>query len=206
MIHLPSGRVYIGQRKIPRNKTIETDSYFGSGKIWKQIYKKHSDECIKVIIDFANTKDEIDELEKKYIAHYKSVYEEFCVNITDGGQTGGMKGKKHSEITKLKMSIKHKGENNPMYGNHSPRNRKKKFTDEELKEHHKLAVKRWHATNKEYKKEYYLKHKEKIREYQRAWHLKHKEEYNEYQREWRLKHKEQIKYNATQYNKKIKIK
>lgn len=203
MIHLPSGRVYIGQRKVPKGKTPENDSYFGSGVVWSQIYKKHKDECVKVIIDYADTKDEIDELEKKYIAHYKSVYKEFCVNIADGGDGGGgMKGKKHSEITKHKMSIRHKGENNPMYGNHSPRNRNKKFTDEELKEHRKLSLKKWFAKNKEYMKEYRLKNKEKIRECQRAWALKHKEEYKEYQREWYLKHKEHKKiYRATKNKK-----
>lgn len=85
MIHLPTGRVYIGQRKCPKGKRIDNDYYYGSGKIWKRIYNKHPDECVKVIIDYADTKDEIDELEKKYIKHYKEVYGELCVNIGEGG-------------------------------------------------------------------------------------------------------------------------
>ena len=88
MIHLPSGRIYIGQRKVPKGKTLETDNYFGSGTIWRRIYNKHKDECVKVIIDTASSKEEIDKLEKKYIAHYKNVYGEFCVNIAEGGDGG----------------------------------------------------------------------------------------------------------------------
>lgn len=178
MIHLPSGRVYIGQRKIPRNKTIETDSYFGSGKIWKQIYKKHPDECIKVIIDFANTKDEIDELEKKYIAHYKSVYEEFCVNITDGGQGGAQK----------------------------------KFTDEELKEHRKIANAKWYENNKEHwkisHKKWCEKNTEYIKEYKKLYAKEYyqlkKEKIKKRMAEYYKNNKEQIKYRVTQYNKKLK--
>lgn len=118
MIHVPSGRVYIGQRKLPKGKTPEVDYYTGSGKIWKHIYNKHKDECVKVIIDYANTKAEIDELEKKYITHYKNVYGEFCVNIADGGEGGpgwringipSMLGKHHSKESKAKMSAAHTG-------------------------------------------------------------------------------------------------
>lgn len=88
VIHIKSGRLYIGQRKIPKGKTIDTDDYFGSGKIWKNIYRKYPNECIKVIIDIADNKDNINELEKKYIKHYKDVYGDFCVNVAEGGSGG----------------------------------------------------------------------------------------------------------------------
>lgn len=105
MIHLPSGRIYIGQRKVPKGKTFESDSYCGSGIVWRAIYKKHKEECVKVIIDTASSKEEIDKLEKRYIAHYKNVYGEFCVNIAEGGIGGGcMSGRKHTDETRKKMS------------------------------------------------------------------------------------------------------
>ena len=58
MIHPQSGRVYIGQHRLPKGKTPYNDGYFGSGKIWTRIYKKHPNECVKVILDFADTKEE----------------------------------------------------------------------------------------------------------------------------------------------------
>lgn len=124
MIHLPSGRVYIGQRKVPKGVTPENDSYHGSGKIWKRIYNKHSDECIKVIIDYADTKDEIDELEKKYIAHYRAVMGEYCVNVADGG--GGCKGYKHTKETKELLSKLAKG-NTRCKGKHHSEETKEKL-------------------------------------------------------------------------------
>lgn len=105
MIHVPSGRIYIGQRKPRKGKTPENDPYFGSGKIWRQIYRKHKDECVKVIIDYADTKEEIDELEKKWIAYYRMTRGEFCINIADGGQSAKPIGKYPcKEETKLKIS------------------------------------------------------------------------------------------------------
>lgn len=110
MIHVPSGRIYIGQRKVPKGKTPETDSYAGSGVVWRQIYKKHKDECVKVIIDYADTKAEINELEKKWIAYYRMTRGEFCVNMSDGGE--GNLGLVHTPETRAKMSESHKGKKN----------------------------------------------------------------------------------------------
>lgn len=53
--------------------------------MWKRIYKKHPDECVKVILEVVSSKKEVDELEIKYIAHYKAVWGDYCVNIAKGG-------------------------------------------------------------------------------------------------------------------------
>ena len=112
MIHRPSGRVYIGQHRLSKGKTPENDGYYGSGTLWRRIFKKHKDECVKVVIDYADDQKATDELEKKYIAHYRSVYGQFCVNITEGGQGGttfGFKGHRHTEDVKRTISAKKKG-------------------------------------------------------------------------------------------------
>lgn len=126
MIHVPSGRIYIGQRKVPKGKTPETDSYTGSGKIWREIYKKHKDECVKVIIDYADTKDEIDELEKKWIAYYRMTRGEFCVNIAGGGDGNiGLSGKNH-----------------PLYGKHCSEQTKEKLRKAIIGKKHSEQTKR----------------------------------------------------------------
>lgn len=114
MIHVPTGRVYVGQRKLPKGKTPETDGYMGSGKVWKQIYKQHPEECVKVVLEVVERKDETDTLERWYISHYRSLMGNKCVNIADGGQGGFTgtpwnKGKMFSEESRKKMSEAKKG-------------------------------------------------------------------------------------------------
>lgn len=115
MTHVPSGRVYIGQRKCPAKKTPETDKYFGSGVVWKGIYNAHPDECKKEILHVCETRDEVIELEKEYIKRAREQYGVLCVNVSDGGDgaiVGGHHpnfGKKFSDETVKKMSEAHKG-------------------------------------------------------------------------------------------------
>lgn len=162
MIHKPTGRVYIGQRKCPKGKTPDTDTaYNGSGKIWRAIWRKHMDECCKVILDTAPSKTAIDDLERKYISHYKGVMGEYCVNITPGGEGFGsgdehprpMKGKNfseehrrklseagknkhHTEETRRKQSASHKGAKNPMFGKHLSDETRAKLSEAKKGKHH----------------------------------------------------------------------
>lgn len=137
MIHKPTGRVYIGQRKCPAGKTPETDSYHGSGIAWKNIYNTHPDECVKVVIDTYNSKGEVNQAEIDFIGHYKAVWGDFCVNVAPGGDCGPclcgeehpMFGKHHSEESKRKMSESTKGEKNPMYGKHFSEETKRKISE-----------------------------------------------------------------------------
>lgn len=133
MRHSPTGRVYIGQHKLPKGKTPETDDYYGSGKIWKCIYKAHQQECVKTILEVVETREEVNELEKKYIAHYRELYGEKCVNITDGGDGGcgtpWNKGKKMSEEFCKKTSDGHKGQTPWNKGKHHSEETKQKIAE-----------------------------------------------------------------------------
>ena len=142
-----NGYHYIGQHKY-RNSV--DDKYNGSGVIIGRLTKKHPFTKTIIVKDIT-TQEQANELEKKYISESRELYKEYNVNISSGGQNGyintakrngsGMLGKKHTEESKLKMSINgkgkhnHKGENNPCYG--------KKWTEEEkkmLSESHKGQV------------------------------------------------------------------
>ena len=115
-VNLINKKIYIGQKKGEFNH-----NYYGSGLHIQRAIKKYGKSNFKVkVIAFVKTKKQADQLEKKFIAEYrklkglKKVY-----NITDGGQTGGTKGKRYSEKSRRKMSLNHQdfsGQNNPMFG------------------------------------------------------------------------------------------
>lgn len=97
-------KTYVGQRK--SNKKWNEDPYMGSGKLIKLAQKKYGMENFeKFLIQYCSTKEEADEVEKFWIAEYRS-RGKAQYNIADGGQ--GFSGK-HSEETKRKMSEAKKG-------------------------------------------------------------------------------------------------
>lgn len=91
MTHIPTGRVYIGRHTTPSGSSPETDGYTGSGLVWKQIYKKHggmsSGEFEKKILYVTRDFEDVCEFEKHFIAAYKVLYGDQCVNIAAGGKT-----------------------------------------------------------------------------------------------------------------------
>lgn len=149
MIHRPTGRVYIGQRKCPAGKTPETDSYHGSGTVWTRIYNAHQDECVKVVVETCFTKEAVNRLEVAYIEQYKHFMGDRCVNIAPGGECGPvlcgedhpMFGTHLSEEAKAKLSALYKGKcrpaisermrgsNNPFFGKHHSDETRRKMSE-----------------------------------------------------------------------------
>ena len=87
------GRIYIGQRR-----GIFNTKYFGSGKHLKLAIAKYGIENFSVeFIQYANTQNELDTLEKCCIATVKSILSEDQVfNISEGGLKGIiLRGKNH---------------------------------------------------------------------------------------------------------------
>lgn len=83
------GRTYIGKRACPLDKTPETDiKYMGSGKHIKIAEKKYGIKNFsKRIIECCYDENEINRLERYYIAYYQSIGKaEF--NIAEGGEGG----------------------------------------------------------------------------------------------------------------------
>jgi group I intron endonuclease len=112
---LQNGKIYIGLRSGDFDP-----SYFGSGKLIKQRIKNQGLIGLQVeMLQTAESKDELERLEKNYIADAKRLMpRERIYNITAGGQgtfgvnhTGSnnpMFGRNHSEETKRKISIAQK--------------------------------------------------------------------------------------------------
>ena len=141
-----NGKNYIGQRKCPKNKFPETDTkYMGSGLNINRAFEKYGMQNFsKSILAVAHTKENIDILEKVFIALYRAEGK-VEYNIADGG-TGGnlgeecnkrislsLKGHIVSEESKKKNSVSHKGRTSPNKG---------KKTSEETKRKQSMAHKR----------------------------------------------------------------
>ena len=111
--NLVNGKRYIGQRTW--SEPYKEDKYIGSGKILKKAIEKYGrDSFSKEIIDWANSKEELDQLEKFWIKHFDANHSSDFYNILSGGQ--GCAGLKWTDEQRAQASQRNKGENNPMYG------------------------------------------------------------------------------------------
>lgn len=101
-----NNRKYIGQYSGNRK------NYLGSGKLLKQAIKKYGKENFsKEIIEYCNSRQELNEAEIKWIKFYNAVDDENFYNIASGGMTYIMSKEKHplfgkqrSEEVKEKIS------------------------------------------------------------------------------------------------------
>ena len=94
---LPNTQYYVGQKK---NLPSMSENYYGSGKILNNWFNKHlnvnSNNCpkeladingvIKIILDYAIDRDELNFLESEYIRYAKDIAEfnKQCLNIRSG--------------------------------------------------------------------------------------------------------------------------
>jgi group I intron endonuclease len=118
------GYVYETTNKINNKKYIGQSKgkfknwYKGSGIILKQAIKKYGVENFNVkLLDYSKTKEELDNLEKHYIKKFNAILNKQYYNLHEGGIGGDTwSGKRHSEISKSKMSKSKKGTQSPHKG------------------------------------------------------------------------------------------
>lgn len=112
--NLVNGKKYIGKRscKCP----IENDRYMGSGYALKKAFDKYGKEKFsKTILAICDTSDDAYLVESQYITLTNAVSSSDYYNIAGGGKGTGVGknsanyGRKHSELTKIKMSKASKG-------------------------------------------------------------------------------------------------
>ena len=108
-----NNKKYIGQRK-----GIFKKWYIGSGIILKKSIKKYGKENFEVkFLIKADTKNQLNQLEREFIKKYNCVNSIEYYNLHDGGIGGDTwTGRKHTEITKFKMSQSKKGKQSPHKG------------------------------------------------------------------------------------------
>lgn len=103
-----NNKKYIGQSSY---KKINKKDYLGSGKYLKKAIQKYGKENFsqEILIE-AETFEELNHLEKIYIAKYNAVQSKEFYNISPGGRASlGFTGKKHSIERNQKLSIRYKG-------------------------------------------------------------------------------------------------
>lgn len=111
--NLVNGKIYVGQHK----SNCFDAKYYGSGKILKQAISKFGiDSFICELIEWCETKEQIEEREIFWIAKYDSCNPNIGYNISEGGFVPRLLGKNHpmfgkhpSDASKEKNRIAHIG-------------------------------------------------------------------------------------------------
>lgn len=119
-----NGKRYIGQRKYYKG----WKTYLGSGTALKEAIEKYGEENFeRKIIAEANSKEELNELEIKFIKEYDAVNSRNFYNISTGGDVIIMPPEKQLQANK-KLSEKYSGENAIWYGKHHLEESKSKIS------------------------------------------------------------------------------
>ena len=98
-----NGKRYIGQKQ----SSVFVEDYFGSGTYIKSAISKYGKENFEheKILQECNSKEELNEAERYWIAYYNAVGSDDFYNLSVGGE-GSQKGSKKSEGFKIKVAEK----------------------------------------------------------------------------------------------------
>ncbi len=120
-----NGKKYIGQTIRTLEKRWDEHCKTSNGcTALNNAIKKYSQENFSVSVLIESENEKLDDLEVEYISKYNTLYPN-GYNI----QTGGTKGKKHCEESRLRMSESKKGNKNPNFGKSRNENTKLKISE-----------------------------------------------------------------------------
>lgn len=103
--NLFNGKIYIGQHK----SNVFDENYYGSGVRFTNVFNKYGkDNFICELLEECNSEDELNAQEQYWIEHFNSTDRSIGYNLMSGGYK--VRGAKHSEETKKKISISKTGQ------------------------------------------------------------------------------------------------
>jgi len=137
--NLLNDKIYVGKQSY--NTEVEYNNYFGGGKIIIRALKKHGVENFKKEILWFCSSSKGAYILESLIVNYEFILREDTYNLVPGGRGGT--GKKHTDITKKKLSKATSGKNNPMYNTLGGFINKKhsSATKKKMSESHKKLIK-----------------------------------------------------------------
>jgi len=141
-----NNKSYIGiTNNLKRRMTVHKNSTADT-VLNRTVLKYGKDNFTLNIIDRCKTWEEACKKERWYIKELNT-HVPNGLNMTDGGE--GVFGLKHSEKTKLQMSVSHKGKRSGMYGKTGP-NLGKKFSEETRKRisESRIGIEPWNKDKK----------------------------------------------------------
>ena len=102
--NIVNGKLYIGQHHCRYDEQF-TDGYLGSGHAFMNALKKYGAENFeRIILEYADSPEELNELEAKYVDE-EVIKNRSFYNM----KTGGIQQTKYSEEYRMKLSESHKG-------------------------------------------------------------------------------------------------
>ena len=110
--NMVNGKRYVGQTVQPLNKRFNAHAHCKTMLIGKAIRKYGKENFRYGVIKSCVSKEEMDYLEKYFIAALKSKDKNIGYNCTDGGE--GLTGWKHKPETIAKISAKNSGKSRPL--------------------------------------------------------------------------------------------
>ncbi len=129
-INKVNGRMYIGQHTCSYEEQF-TDGYLGSGKLLRHAIEKYGVENFeRIILEYAESPDELNDLELKY-ADEEVMKSQRFYNM----KTGGMQNSVFSDTIKKKISESRKGQKHT-------EETKKKISQSNLGRHHSEKTKK----------------------------------------------------------------
>jgi hypothetical protein len=135
--------IYIGKKALKKFRP----TYHGAGKYIKNVIKKYGEDVLKTtMLCEAQSKEELNKLEKKYIKKYKKKYGDRCVNKAKGGDGGNVfeyaTEKEKEDFTAKMTDINRERCRSDEFKENCRKRMKDRYSDPKVREEHSKKIRK----------------------------------------------------------------